>query len=626
MPVPDGAAEAATLTTPGTESSREARQPGELEDPRGVPAFAWLTAVAVVATAVPAFVRLPYNVPGLQSLTPQKFLLPLVALALAFHLWRRRGGPVLTPLLCTAGGLFLWLLVSVLANRQYEFTYNVRAWSWLSLAFVLAVAAQEMGTRPSSRRLLGLSLLAAVTAVAVLGFVELLNISSLDPFFQLFRPNWIGLGLHGPGPDTVLDLHAYTGGRMRLMSTLSNDTGWVLALGSVAFAGLCLFGDLHRSWQTRLTPAAAAAGYVVVLLALLLSLSRSSILVAGVGLLTLLATASIRWPRLRRRVLVVAVASACVVAVQTFSNSVFRTKFFGLASADAWTTGMVASAPRAIPADERAPAPLPVAKTPVGPGATAAPAAPVAATRPPAPTPRPPAPVPPPSAPTPRPPTPAPRTPAPTPPPPTPPAGASMPALPRGAQTPPSAVPAAPALSQAAGRVQDPASAVPRTPGGDASGVGAWSVTQRVLMARAAVAMIAQNPVFGVGFANFRTRLYEPGRYATIFEVGDKVADVQDPHNFFLWISAAGGLPALVLVLVILGLTARAVVRTVTRGGEDVGLALTLGVSWLTLVGFMLMGFTLMTPVTQAVFALLVGMTGAIDRAGSGSRPSADRA
>jgi hypothetical protein len=39
----------------------------------------------------------------------------------------------------------------------------------------------------------------------------------------------------------------------------------------------------------------------------------------------------------------------------------------------------------------------------------------------------------------------------------------------------------------------------------------------------------------------------------------------------------------------------------------------TIGAVWLTLVGYMFMGFTLMTPASQAAFALLVGATASIE-------------
>jgi hypothetical protein len=573
-----------TMSTMVTGIVHEAPAPSDGEATAGAPAFVWLTAAAVVATAVPAFFRLPYSVPGLQSLTPQKILLPLVVLTLAPFLWRRPTGRVLTPLVCAAGGLFLWLLVSVLVNRQYQFVYNVRAWSWLALDFGLLVAAKEMAARPASRRLLGGSVLAAVAIVALIGFFELVNLPGTDGFFFLFRPNWISLGLHGPGPEVVLPVHGFAGAQMALMSTLSNDSGWFLALGSVAFAGLWLLGDLRRPWTTRLGPATVAAGYLASLLALLLTLSRASILGVVGGLVALLGAASVLWPRLRRRALVIALASLCITVGQTFSNPVLRSKFLTLASTDAWTTGMARSTTRAIPPEERSPAVSDRTTTPAAPGTEVpTPAAPVASV-------------------------PAARAPVPV-----------VPVV--TART--TAAPAAPAPTiHGAGtsppRVDDNAQPRAATAAGETkrgSGiVGAWSVTQRVLMARVALAMVSQNSIFGVGFANFRTRLYEPGQYAAIFEVGDTVADVQDPHNFFLWISAAGGLPALFLVLLILGLSARTVTRAVVRGGEDVGWAVTIGATWLTLAEYMLMGFTLMTPASQAAFALLVGATAAIER------------
>jgi hypothetical protein len=577
MPVHDGPTDTAASATAVHVTPPEVPPPRHAQATRA-PAFAWLTAAAVVATAVPVFVRLPFSVPGLQSLTPQKILLPLVVLALVHHLLRRRTGRVLTPLVCVAGGLFLWLLVSVLANRQYEFVYNVRAWSWLALDLGLLVAAQEMGTHRATRRLFGWSVFAAVVTVALIGFVELLNIPGMDRFFFLFRPNWLLLGLRGPGPDIVLPVHGFAGVRMALMSTLSNDAGWFLALGSVVLAAFCLFGDLRRPWTTRLAPAAIASGYLAALLALLLTLSRSSILVAGIGLVVLLGTASFSWPRLRRRALVIALTSFCLIVGQTFSNSVLRAKFFSLTSADVWTTGMVTSAPRAIPPEDR---PLPAsAGAPPPAAARPAPAAPA---------------------------TPPPAVSAPVAPPPT----AAVQTAPGQARTTQSAGPTPP---------QPNGSAPTRssTPAGERQGgartFGGWSVTQRVLMARVAIAMVSQNPVFGVGFANFRTRLYEPGPYAAVFEVGDRIVDVQDPHDFFLWIAAAGGLPALLLVLLILGLSARTIIRAVARGGEDPAWAVTVGAVWLTLAGYMFMGFTLMTPASQAVFALLVGTTAAIER------------
>ena len=190
---------------------------------------------------------------------------------------------------------------------------------------------------------------------------------------------------------------------------------------------------------------------------------------------------------------------------------------------------------------------------------------------------------------------------------------------------PPVAPPAAAQSARTTSPTTDPAPAVPvappaavkgtaaTEPKGGSRNVGAWSVTQRVIMARAAFAMVSQHPVFGVGFANFRTRLYEPGEYLEMFEVADTVADVQDPHNFFLWIATAGGLPALLLVLLILGLSARAIIRAVARGGEDAAWGVTIGAVWLALAGYMFMGFTLMTPASQAMFALLVGTTAAIE-------------
>ena len=524
--------------------------------PAAKPAFAWLTAAAVVATAVPAFVRLPYNVPGFQSLTPQKILLPLVVLTLAFHLWRRPASRALTPLICAAGALFLWLLASVLVNRQYQFVYNVRAWSWLALDFGLLVAAKEMGSRPEWRRLLGGSILAAVALVALIGIFELLNLPGSDRFFFLFRPNWISLGLHGPGPEVVLPVHGFAGTQMFLMSTLSNDAGWFLALGTVVFAGFLLLGDLRAPWTTRLAPAAFGAGYLAALLALLLTLSRSSILVAGVGLAALLGTASVIWPRLRRRALVIALVSVCAVVGQAVSSSVLRTKFITLTSTDAWTTGMGPSTAAAIPPRERPPVP-----SGGNPASTAA----------------------------------APSMPA---------VRAAPPAAVQSAGSPP---------PRTDDKAQPRASATALEPKSGSRNVGAWSVTQRVIMARVAFAMVSQHPVFGVGFANFRTRLYEPGQYLAIFEVADTVADVQDPHDFFLWIATAGGLPALLLVLLILGLSVRAVIRAVAQGGEDAAWAVTIGAVWLALAGYMFMGFTLMTPASQAVFALLVGTTAAIE-------------
>ncbi len=589
-----------TTSVPGgAGTARRAPRPDD-EAAAGVPAFAWFTAAAVVATAVPAFVRLPYNVPGFQSLTPQKILLPLVVLTLAFHLWRRPAGRVLTPLVCAAGALFLWLLAAVLANRRYEFVYNLRAWSWLALDFGLLVAAKEMASRPASRRLLGGSVLAAVAIVALIGFFELLNLPGTDRFFFLFRPNSISLGLHGPGPEVVLPVHGFTGAQMALMSTLSNDAGWFLALGCVVFAGLWLLGDLRRPRTSWLAPATIAAGYLAALLALLLTLSRASILGFGLGLAALLGAAGVLWPRLRRRALVIALASLCITAGQTLSNPVLRSKFFALASADAWTTGMARSTPKATPREEGPPAASGGTTTPAA--AVPAPVAPIPSTAAPVAT----APA---SA--------APVAPAPT-------------TATRVATAPAPAAPVAPAPT-----VHDAGTTPPRPDdnarpqAGTAAGesqrgpgkVGAWSVTQRVIMARVALAMVSQNPVFGVGFANFRTRLYEPGRYAAIFEVGDTVADVQDPHNFFLWIPAAGGLPALLLVFLILGLSARAVIRAVARGGESAGWAVTIGATWLTLAGFMLMGFTLMTPASQAVFALLVGTTAAIETRQSPTGP-----
>src|SRR5262249_22211869 len=160
------------------------------------------------------FVRLPFNVPGLQSLTPQKILLPLVLLTLVRHVWTR-GTQVVTPIFLATATLFAWLLVSVLFNARYALSYNLRAWSWLTLDLGFILAVQEGARIPAGRRLLAGSVTAAVAAIAVLGFVELIGIDGLDPFFQLFRPNWLGLGLRGPapGPGSVLPVHAYVGGQ-----------------------------------------------------------------------------------------------------------------------------------------------------------------------------------------------------------------------------------------------------------------------------------------------------------------------------------------------------------------------------------------------------------------------------
>ena len=509
------------IVTPDTTRDRSNSR-FSIHEAGAAPAFAWLTALAIVATATPVFVRLPFDVPGLQGLTPQKLLLPLVVLTLAKHLSTRRTGGVLTPLVLATGGLFGWLIVSVLVNSRYELTYNVRAWSWLVLDFGLILAVREAGTNPASRRLLFGSIVAAVVIVALLGFVELFSIAALDPLFRLFRPNWLSLGLTGPGPGTVLPLHAYTGGQMRLMSTLSNDTGWVLALGCVVFAGLFVFGDIDRPWSNRIAPACFVAGYAAMVLALLLTVSRSSILAMSGGLVVLLGSAWTIGPHLRRRALIIAVVTAVGVAVYLLGSPVLQDKFSGLASADAWTTYIAPAVP------------------PVEPGA----------------------------------------------------AGEATPLA----------------------RVEPPVTLVSEDSAADsARGVGAWSVTQRLLMARVALVMVYDNPLFGVGFANFRTRLYEPGRYAAIFAIGDRVLDVQDPHNFFLWICAAGGVPALLFVLLILGLAARTIGRGVATCSQNVGLAITVGATWITFVGFMLMGFTLMTPATQAGFAILVGVTTLIE-------------
>lgn len=484
--------------------------------------FEILLFLGIVAIAVPAFFPSGLHVTGLQGLTPEKVILPLLCVATyRFVVVRRGWREVITPFSGAIAFLVGWFLVGVFVNRSHNFVYNIRAWSWLVLDFGLLVAVQHSSRTERGRRHLATAAGIAVLLVAALGFIEVAQLPGLDPFFRIFRPEWGRLGLHAPGPAGVLELHTYLGGKMRLMSTLSNDSSWFLAVGSVFFAVLMVFAKPSRFYRLVWF----GVGYGVSLLALLLTLERAAVVVIALGLaaLTLL---GIRTGRIRR-VALVWLTSGFVLFVFSLllgsTASVLRTKFNSLITLI------------------KAPAAHGVAKESVGHGIILVSA------------------------------------------------GNGVAKAPEDRE-----VTRAPAYYW------------------DVGGHARESVAVRLSLWRVAVAMSREHPIFGVGFTNFRPRLYEPGPYRDMFRFASGEKELQDPHNFFLWLAAAGGIPALGSVVLLLAFALMGLGREVLSSRDLCPWKAGLLVVWISLLGFMLLGFTLLSPTAQPVFAILVGLTGGL--------------
>jgi putative inorganic carbon (HCO3(-)) transporter len=106
------------------------------------------------------------------------------------------------------------------------------------------------------------------------------------------------------------------------------------------------------------------------------------------------------------------------------------------------------------------------------------------------------------------------------------------------------------------------------------------SASQRIIIWRGALDMIADNPVLGVGYGAFP---YLIGRYT------DGAARVGDAHNMYLLVAAEAGIPALLLFLLLIGLAFREGWRLYRRGQDPVlrglGLGLAAGIVGLLVTG-----------------------------------------
>jgi O-antigen ligase len=133
----------------------------------------------------------------------------------------------------------------------------------------------------------------------------------------------------------------------------------------------------------------------------------------------------------------------------------------------------------------------------------------------------------------------------------------------------------------------------------------------RMGLAKAALRMAADNPVFGVGLGHFleRSEHYTDGP----FFHGPRGHIVREnAHNNFLQILGELGIPGLVLFLVIIAIPLYAVVRA--EGPVSFGLATGLGVYLLTCLG----GHPMMVPHASYPFWMALGVAATVASAGAG--------
>jgi hypothetical protein len=447
-----------------------------------------LVLVIVLALAFPVYVPLRYRVPGLQALTPNKVLLPLlvpVAVALGLSQAARRRWR--NPVTWAFGLLVAWELTSAALNETGNLVLNFKNLVWLVLAFALSLVMAATANTPRRRWFLGAAIAAVACLLSVFGFIEIHAGTSWDRFFAHFRPQGIAGDMVGNGPDTLLPVHSYFGKRRILQSTLASSH-------TLALLATFLFGVVVETLDRPRRPRGGLGWLVLALFWLTacgtwFTYSRGAVIQLATGITVALAVAA----RVRRRVpwtsmgAAVSVALVVVILDPASVNSVAG-KF------DSTRYGLVEL---------------------------------------------------------------------------------------QRVESPPAA----------GGTVAQPPS-------------GSFSVAQRLILARVAVDMAARYPVFGAGPFNFRPLLYGDPHYQAMFRL--PVLAVFDAHNFYLTSLATLGVAGLASLLAVLVVAVRQIASGIGPVAWRPGALAAMAV-WAAFVAGGFFGFSLLDPVSDVVFAVLLG-------------------